>query len=518
MVLYGAAAKRRDESKSPRSLTGDRMLGVIGSTVTAAGGLLSGVTPLGEIAIDLPLIRDLRASATLSVFVVYLGLTMLLLAWWRIGAAARTPGGPSRRELVTTAAWWGAPFAFVPPIFSGDVHSYLAQGAMTMAGLDAYQVGPAALGGPLTVNVPAIWQHTPAPYGPIFLALAGAVTELTDGGVWAGIVGMRVLALLGVVLLVWSVPRLASFCGVQPAAALWLGVLNPLVLLHLIGDAHNEAVMLGLMCLGLLLALQHRPAIGVVLITLATLVKAPAGLAIVFVIPIWAQQIDGRRARLRAAQRTVLVAAITALAVTALTRTGFGWVRALDAPTHAHTWMSVTTDLGWAVGTLLSHLSGVEVDHTIRAFWLAGMIAAAGVNLVLWRRATRIGPLSALGLCLAAIVIAGPVVHPWYLLWAVVPLAAVARSVAIRRTVAIGSVALVLLVLPGGVQPGPEALLGAALGSVAALIATAAFTRLTPSARFSTRAEWAESAERLRFRVRRAGFAGGGRRRQAARR
>ncbi|MEU5943535.1 polyprenol phosphomannose-dependent alpha 1,6 mannosyltransferase MptB [Micromonospora sp. NPDC047548] len=504
-VLGSAAAKRSDGSESSRSLAGTWMLGVIGSAVTAVGGLLSGVTPLGEIAIDLPLILDLRARATLSVFVVYVGLTMLLLAWWRIGAAVRTSGGPSRRDLVTTAAWWGAPFAFAPPIFSGDVHSYLAQGAMTMAGLDAYRVGPAALGGPLTVNVPEIWQHTPAPYGPIFLTLAGAVTELTDGGVWAGIVGMRVLALLGVGLLVWSVPRLAGLCGVQPAAALWLGVLNPLVLLHLIGDAHNEAVMLGLMCLGLLLALQHRPAIGVVLMTLAALVKAPAGLAIIFVVPVWAQQLGGRRARLRAAQRTILVAAITALAVTALAGTGFGWIRALDAPTHAHTWMSVTTDLGWAFGTLLSHLSGVEVDRTIRAFWLAGMIVAAGVSLVLWRRATRIGPLSALGLCLAAIVIAGPVVHPWYLLWAVVPLASAARSVAIRRTVSVGSVALVLLVLPGGVEPGPAAFLGAALGAMTALVATAACTRLAPSARLFTRAAWAGFRGRLRFRSRRAG-------------
>ncbi|MCW3816145.1 polyprenol phosphomannose-dependent alpha 1,6 mannosyltransferase MptB [Micromonospora sp. DR5-3] len=453
-----------------------RTLGVAGSLVTVVGGLLAGVRPVGEVAVDLPIVHQVRASTALSVAVVYVGLTLLLLAWWRVGRQVRS-GDISCRSLATTAAWWAGPFALTIPIFSGDVHSYLAQGAMTRAGLDAYQVGPAALGGPLTVNVPAIWQHTPAPYGPVFLNLAGGVTEMTGGGVWVGILGMRLLALLGVALLVWSVPRLARFCGVRPAAAMWLGVLNPLVLLHLIGDAHNEAVMLGLMCVGLVMALRRRPAVGVVLLTLATLVKAPAALAIAFVVPIWAQQLAGSRPRLRAAARTGAVAGVTALSVTALAGMSFGWVQALGTPTHARTWMSITTDLGWAVGTVLHHLTGVGVEQTRHAVWLVGLVVAAGLCLSLWRRSERIGPVTALGLSLAVLVIAGPVVHPWYLLWAIVPLAAAAGT-AIRRVVTGGSVALVLLVLPGGVQPGLAALVGALAGTVPVLVVTAAFRRL----------------------------------------
>ena len=77
--------------------------------------------------------------------------------------------------------------------------------------------------------------------------------------------------------MVWSVPRIARATGVDPVAALWLGVLNPLVLIHLVADAHNDALMLGLMMAGLALALERRPAVGAVLVTLAALVKAPAG-------------------------------------------------------------------------------------------------------------------------------------------------------------------------------------------------------------------------------------------------
>jgi hypothetical protein len=447
-----------------------RRLGVAGSIVIVAGGLLAGVTPSDNAMIDLPGIRDLRSSAVLSVLVVYLGLTMLLIAWWRIGALVRRPDRPSCRALVMTAASWSAPFAFTTPIFSGDAYSYLAQGAMTMAGFDVYRVGPAALGGPLAANVPDIWQNAPAPYGPVFLDLAGTVTSVTNSDIRAGIIGMRVLALVGLGMLIWSVPRLACACGVQPEAATWLAVLNPLVLLHLMGDVHNEALMLGMMCLGLTLVAQRRPALGVAVITLAGLVKAPAGLAVVFVVPMWAGQLDGSRRWLRAAYRTGAVTAATALVMTALAGTGFGWMRTLDTPTHARTWMSITTDLGFAVGTLGHLATGQSVDEVRHVFWAGGLIVAAALGAVLWRRSIQLGPVTALGLFLSVFVLAGPVVHPWYVLWGFVPLAIGASSNAIRRIVAVGSVALVLLVLPGGVQPDVRALVGALLGTSAVLI------------------------------------------------
>ncbi|GAB3066477.1 polyprenol phosphomannose-dependent alpha 1,6 mannosyltransferase MptB [Micromonospora schwarzwaldensis] len=477
MMRWNAATEqfgRLDSSRTPPyGLAICRALGAAGSLVTVLGGQVAGVRPLGEVAIDLPIVLALRASTALSVFVVYVGLGMLVVAWWRVGILVRTVDRVPVPALATTAAWWSLPFALTTPVFSGDAHSYLAQGAMTSAGLDPYRTGPAALGGPLTVNVPDIWQHTPAPYGPVFLNLASWVTDATGGGVWAGILGMRLLALLGVGLLVWSVPRLARQCGARPAAAMWLGVLNPLVLLHLVGDAHNEAVMLGLMCLGLLLVLRRRPVSGVMLITLAVLVKAPAALAIAFVVPIWARQLGGPRARLRAALLAASISGATALAVTALAGTGFGWVRALGTPTHARTWMSISTDLGWAVGAVLHHVLGVDVEQARHVVWLVGLVIAAGVCLLLWRRSERIGPVAALGCCLGVVVLASPVVHPWYLLWALLPLAAAARGTAARRWVAAGSVGLVLLVLPGGVQPSLPAVLGALLGTTAVVVAAA---------------------------------------------
>jgi hypothetical protein len=55
----------------------------------------------------------------------------------------------------------------------------------------------------------------------------------------------------------------------------------------------------------------------------------------------------------------------------------------------------------------------------------------------------------ALGLSLLAVVVLGPVVQPWYLLWALVPLAAVAGE-RLAVGLAVSSAVLCLLILPGG--------------------------------------------------------------------
>ena len=97
-------------------------------------------------------------------------------------------------------ALWATPLLLAPPLFSRDVYSYLAQGAMVDAHIDVYAHGPAQLGGPLADEVAPVWQHTAAPYGPAFLGVASALSGLTRGELPAGLFGMRLVALLGVAL------------------------------------------------------------------------------------------------------------------------------------------------------------------------------------------------------------------------------------------------------------------------------------------------------------------------------
>ncbi|QKW07375.1 polyprenol phosphomannose-dependent alpha 1,6 mannosyltransferase MptB [Streptomyces sp. NA04227] len=225
-----------------------QLLGLVGSLVLASGGASAGALPIRE---ALALRADRAATGLVG---VYFGLVLLIAAWMLLGRTVRGAEPPSRRTLLATFGLWAAPLLVAPPLFSRDVYSYLAQGAMVDAHMDVYVHGPAHLGGPLPDEIPAVWQHTPTPYGPVFLAFASAVTDPSRPDGAFGIAGLRLVALLGVGLMVLCLPRLARHCGADERAALWLGVLNPLVLLHLVAGAHNDAVMLGLLGAGLVVA------------------------------------------------------------------------------------------------------------------------------------------------------------------------------------------------------------------------------------------------------------------------
>nr|WP_267246523.1 polyprenol phosphomannose-dependent alpha 1,6 mannosyltransferase MptB [Streptomyces sp. PR69] len=264
-----------------------QLLGLAGSTALAAGGATAGALPVREV------LAAGSGRAALGLVGVYFGLVLLITGWALLGRAVRGPEPPGRRTLLLTLCLWAAPLVLAPPLFSRDVYSYLAQGAMVEARMDVYAYGPSQLGGHLPAEVAPLWQHTPAPYGPVFLALASAIADASRAEVASGVFGMRVVALLGVALMALCLPALARHCGADPAAALWLGALNPLVLLHLVGGAHNDAVMLGLLGAGLVAALGRWPVLGAVLVTLAALVKAPAALGLAAVAALWARRRTG---------------------------------------------------------------------------------------------------------------------------------------------------------------------------------------------------------------------------------
>ncbi|HEY6424661.1 MAG TPA: polyprenol phosphomannose-dependent alpha 1,6 mannosyltransferase MptB [Pseudonocardiaceae bacterium] len=442
-----------------------RRFGTVGALLMGLGSLGAGTAPvLGNPVVGRPVLGLFNRMPTASLAVAYTGIFMLVLAWLWLGALT----APGRTRLISpaqlgrTLTMWAVPLLVAPPMFSRDVYSYLAQSAMVNRGLDPYVLGPAdALGvdHPLVRGVPTIWRHTPAPYGPLFLTLGRPIDWIAGDDVVLGVLLHRTLAVAGLVMIVWALPRLARRVGVSPVFALWLGVANPLVLFHLVSGVHNEALMIGLMLVGLELAL-HRPAVdptlfgGTVLIAAAAQVKVPAALALGFV-TVWLARHRGGRPRDLASSAALVagVAMATTVAIGLGTGLGFGWTGALGTPNAVRSWMSAATELGLLAGWAGSWL-GLG-DHTTSALVLSravGLAAAGGVCLLLlwrcWRG--RIEPLAGLGIGLGAMVLLGPVVHPWYLLWAAIPLAASATHPAFRTIATVASTALALLVAPTG--------------------------------------------------------------------
>ncbi|MEU1299652.1 polyprenol phosphomannose-dependent alpha 1,6 mannosyltransferase MptB [Streptomyces shenzhenensis] len=443
----------------PVDLRRCQMLGLAGTAFLALGGESAGALPVQE------LLTPASARAALGLVGVYFGVVLLIAAWALLGRVVRGPEPPSPRALLLVLVVWASPLLLAPPLFSRDVYSYLAQGAMVDAHMDVYAYGPAQLGGPLADEVAPVWQNTAAPYGPAFLAVASALSGLTSGELPAGLVGMRLVALLGVALMAAALPRLARHSGADPAAALWLGALNPLVLLHLVAGAHNDAIMLGLLGAGLVAALGRWPAVGAVLVTLAALVKAPAALGLLAVVVLQAR---AGRSPLRAVLTTAAAAGATTVVATAVAGTGYGWIGALDTPVSSHNW-ALTSLLGRATGALLTHLGSDLAPLAVPAWHALGLAATAVAVLFIWLR-LRPRPVYALGLSLAAVAAFGPAIRPWYALWGLFLIAAAAPSTSVRHRVAAVTAALALAVLPSGAPADTGQLLLAVSGGVLGVV------------------------------------------------
>ncbi|MEW2548563.1 polyprenol phosphomannose-dependent alpha 1,6 mannosyltransferase MptB [Streptomyces sp. NPDC047002] len=454
-----------------------RILGFAGSLALTVGGLTAGALPTHD---TLP---HSSGRAALGVLCVYFGLVLLVAAWWWLGTALRGPRPPAPRDLVLTLCVWAAPLVCGPPLFSRDVYSYLAQGAMVDAGTDVYHHGPDALGGPLAAEVAPVWGRTPAPYGPVFLTLAARLVRLTGSDVAAGVLGMRAAALLGLALLAALLPHLARRCGTDPAAALWFGALNPLVLLHLVSGAHNDALMLGLLCAGLVAALAGRPVAGVLLVTLAALVKAPAALGLPAVAAVWAATLKGRARTLRALAAAAVLALAATVVVTALAGTGYGWLGSLGTPVSAGNW-SLTSGLGRVTATALGGLPGDQqlAGLAVPLWRRLGLLGTAALVLAAWLRRARLGAVHALALSLLAVFLLGPALRPWYALWGLVLLGAAAPAGRLRTGAAACACALAFTLMPDGFPPGGLQLALAVCGGTLAVLALWWMFLLAPAA------------------------------------
>ncbi|MFI6018864.1 polyprenol phosphomannose-dependent alpha 1,6 mannosyltransferase MptB [Streptomyces sp. NPDC051287] len=423
----------------PVDLRRCQVLGLAGTAFLALGGETAGALPVQD------LLAPSSVQAAFGLVGVYFGVVLLIAAWLLLGRLVRGGEPPTPRQLLLVLVVWAAPLLLAPPLFSRDVYSYLAQGAMVDAHMDVYTAGPAQLGGPLADEVAPVWQNTAAPYGPAFMGVASLLSGLTRGELPAGLFGMRLVALLGVGLMAAALPRLARHSGADPAAALWLGALNPLVLLHLVAGAHNDAIMLGLLGLGLVAALGRWPVLGAVLVTLAALVKAPAALGLLAIVVVQARR---GRSPVAASLLTAAAAGATTVAATAVAGTGYGWIGALDTPVSAHNW-ALSSLLGRATGALLAHLGSDLAPLAVPAWHLLGLALTAVTVLLIWVR-LRPRPVYALGLSLAAVAAFGPAIRPWYAIWGLFLIAAAAPSTSVRHRVAAVTGVLALAVLPSG--------------------------------------------------------------------
>jgi alpha-1,6-mannosyltransferase len=435
------------------------LLGCLGAALITVGGLGAGSTKPHD-----PLLESIHLSwlrfghgLVLSSVLLWLGVALMLVAWLRLGRRV-IAGKVTEYAMVATTGFWLAPLLLSVPVFSRDTYSYLAQGALLRDGLDPYVVAPVDNPNPLLDNVSPIWTITTAPYGPAFILVAKLVTMLCGNHVIAGTMLLRLCMLPGLALLVWATPRMAHHLGGDGSTALWICVLNPLVIIHLVGGVHNEMLMVGLMAAGIALTFARHHFAGITLVAFAAAVKATAGIALPFLVWVWTHHLCGRRgyrpARAFAAATAMSVVIFVAVfaVLSALARVSLGWLTALAGSVKIINWLTVptaTANLVHAIGGWFFPVNFYAVLHVTR---IAGIVViAVSLPLLWWRfRHDDRAALTGIAWSMLVVVLFVPAALPWYYSWPLAVVAPLARSRASLAAIAGFSTWIMVIFKPDG--------------------------------------------------------------------
>src|SRR3954453_10706503 len=158
---------------------------------------------------------------------------------------------------------WGAiavavvAFACLPPLLSHDVYSYANYARFgALHGPDPYVPPPAALPAD-SAFAHVTWPQTTSAYGPLFTLLTYPLAALPVG---IAVYVLKAISAAAVLALAALVARLAPARGVDPLRAAAFVTLNPLVLVHVVGGPHNDALAILLMTLSVAGILSAREA------------------------------------------------------------------------------------------------------------------------------------------------------------------------------------------------------------------------------------------------------------------
>lgn len=420
---------------APVRRSGRGMLGrgVLGSTLVLLGGLVVATLPQSSVPMGWPLLvamRDSDVGHLTGLTAVVVGLGLLTTAWLqlcrhvaRVGRAADATAdarGVALGLVRHATVLWSLPLLIAPPMFSRDGWSYAAQGMMVHLGVSPYEHGPAVLSGPIIEAVDPMWITTLTPYGPLPL-IFGDVAASYTGNPWLLVVAHRLVALLGLVLLAWAVPRMARWSGVDPALASALALASPLMMTNGVAGLHNDLLMVGLMAAAVVAAVERGWVYGAVLGGLAAAIKAPAGLVCVGVVLATLPLAAPMLARLRRFASVGAVAVATLLGLGVVSGIGSGWIAGLGVPATVNTVYSITTDVGGILDWIALHVGlGTPPATFLGIVRHVGTAAALVIIAITALRAPTGRPeraVVATATAVGALVLLSPVVHLWYLLW-----------------------------------------------------------------------------------------------------
>jgi hypothetical protein len=319
----------------------------------------------------------------------------------------------SARAVIGTIVALHVLFVLAPILLSGDVFFYIGLGRLwALDHIDPYAFGRIAGQHANQVSVyTGTWAALPSTYGPVFIALSGALALL---GVTASVWAFKVIAGLAGLATIWLVWDAAGRLGRDRLAAVILVGANPLWLAWTVGGAHNDTLMMALVMGAVVLVLRGSERASGAVLAVGVGLKLAVG-------PFAAFVVLGARRRLRAVAGAVGVGA-------ALLAVGF----ALFPSSWLGHWYAQSQDQARISGPgPLMHLMGflrVDSNPVPQSVRIAVELAGVAIVLALLVRTWRDGDwLTNAGWAALVILVTSSWLREWYFAW-LLPLAALSPS------------------------------------------------------------------------------------------
>jgi Gpi18-like mannosyltransferase len=361
------------------------------------------------------LVAQLLTAATLGFFGLYVFIVL---------RSRRQEFRASRAKFLALAlpAALGLCIVFTRPYFSIDVFSYIAHGELASSLDQNPYVDPPSdvLAHPLGKQLVEEYGWRPiddiSPYGPLWTNVEALVAQLTDEASTA-VFALKAVSLTGTLacaLIIWLI--LGRVFPSHQLTGTLIFLWNPLVLFELVGEGHNDSLMILFTLLALGLVIGARIVGAVVALVLAILTKyLPFIMLPAFAMYTW------RRHR-RGGSPLLLPFAVAVVAAVVLTIVFFApfWA---GSQTFSGVRQSGTPGYRAAAPTAifvpLSHVLGESSAETITALVVTVLFAV----YLLFRIARVRDEVSLIAACaaisLAYVLFASPRYWPWYVTIAV---------------------------------------------------------------------------------------------------
>jgi len=372
--------------------------------------------------------RTTELGVIIGTILLTLGAWGMIWGWLRLGRVLRRPAQEYRgkyefasggmRITNWAVAIWSLPQFFALTIFSRDMLAYLNQGRQVLAGQNPYAQGISNLPNWFQLGTDTMWAEDATPYGPMFLWIEAAVVGIT--GVDQPDIAIflfRLASLVGVILIMYYVPKLAEMQGWDPARAQWISAANPLFIISFIASGHNDSLMVGFMVAAIYAVWRGHGLLAVLLMSVSIGMKVISIVLLPFIGLWWA----GRNASWLKIFwywfMTLGITVVIMLGVGWLNGYGLDWIRVIAGTGSIWSFWSPVGAGGELLRVAVVELGLGDGEWVMPTVRLAGRILSVLIVLVLMFVGTYDQILARATWSFAAIVVLSPVIHPWYLLW-----------------------------------------------------------------------------------------------------